>query len=51
MTVVGVSKKHHFVPQVLLRRFADSKKRLAVHLLDGEGSFPASVNDVGEGPG
>lgn len=50
VSVVGVSKKHHFVPQILLRRFADSKKRLAVHRPDGDRSFPAGVNDVGEGP-
>ncbi len=43
------AKKHHFVPQMLLRRFADDKQKLTVHRLDGRPEHTASVRDLGHG--
>lgn len=39
--------KHHYVPQFLLRNFADAKEQLVVHRLDQSGSFPAVVLKTG----
>lgn len=41
------AKKHHFVPQMLLRRFADDKGKLTVHRLDRADAHTASVRDLG----
>jgi hypothetical protein len=41
------AKKHHFVPQMLLRRFADDKEKLTVHRLDRADAHTASVRDLG----
>jgi hypothetical protein len=40
-------KKHHFVPQFVLRRFADEHQQLIVHRLDRETFYRARVVDVG----
>jgi hypothetical protein len=40
-------KKHHYVPQFLLRLFADDRGRLLIHRTDRVASYPASVRDVG----
>jgi hypothetical protein len=44
---MSVPKKHHFVPQFLLRNFADVRGRLMVHRMDRDTSYPASVGDLG----
>lgn len=41
------AKKHHFVPQMLLRRFADNRQRVTVHRLDRAAAHPSSIRDVG----
>ncbi|MGI5224029.1 DUF4238 domain-containing protein [Actinoallomurus sp. CA-142502] len=41
------AKKHHFVPQFLLRRFADEHERLVVHRLAMDKSFIATVRNTG----
>ena len=33
---MSVPQKHHYVPQFLLRRFADNNKKLLVHRTDSE---------------
>ncbi|MEU5383225.1 DUF4238 domain-containing protein [Kitasatospora cineracea] len=40
-------KKHHFVPQFLLRRFADAGNRLVVHRIADERQFATKVTDIG----
>ncbi|WP_030618269.1 DUF4238 domain-containing protein [Streptomyces fulvoviolaceus] len=40
-------KKHHFVPQLLLRRFADPAERLIVHRVMAQKQYQASVTNVG----
>ena len=40
-------KKHHFVPQFLLRRFADQAERLIVHRVMAQKQYQASVTNVG----
>ncbi|SFN48200.1 Protein of unknown function [Actinomadura madurae] len=41
------AKKHHFVPQFLLRRFADTNEKLIVHRLGARESFISTVRNVG----
>jgi hypothetical protein len=45
--VTSRPKKHHFVPQFLLGRFADRQRRLTVYRLKSVGSHVASVTNVG----
>ena len=45
--VVSTPKKHHFVPQFLLRGFADDKEALVVHGLDPANRYFSKVRDVG----
>lgn len=40
-------KKHHYVPQFVLRHFADERGRLTILRTDRETSFPANVRDIG----
>jgi hypothetical protein len=40
-------KKHHHVPQFLLRNFADEHGQLAVHRTDQERQYRAAVRDLG----
>lgn len=40
-------RKHHFVPQFLLRGFGDEAGRLVVHRVHGNGSYTATVRDIG----
>lgn len=40
-------KKHHYVPQFLLRNFADDRGQLVVHRTDRPQHFFASARDVG----
>ena len=40
-------KKQHFVPQLLLRRFADENEQLFVYDLAADKSFPSTVRDTG----
>ena len=44
---VSTPRKHHFVPQFLLRQFADPTQSLVVHRLDPAGRYVANVRDVG----
>jgi hypothetical protein len=39
--------KHHFVPQFMLRYFADGGERLVVHRIADQRSFRSKVRDVG----
>ena len=41
------AKKHHYVPQFLLRRFADTGERLLVVRTDADRQYVGSVRDVG----
>lgn len=41
------SKKQHFVPQLLLRRFADKNERLFVYNMAADKSFASTVRDTG----
>src|SRR5437879_496121 len=47
MYVLAGSKKHHYVPQFLLARFADSRGRLDVHRLDATQTYSSSTRDLG----
>lgn len=40
-------RKHHFVPQFLLRGFADERDRLVVHPLLGTTPYLSTIRDVG----
>jgi len=40
-------KKHHFVPQFLLRNFADSREQLTVHRLAADATYMSSVRALG----
>lgn len=40
-------RKHHFVPQFLLRGFGDERGRLVVHPVHAEKHYPSTVRDVG----
>lgn len=40
-------KKHHFIPQFMLRAFADGKSLLRVHRLDQQSTFLARARDIG----
>jgi hypothetical protein len=44
---VSTPVKHHFVPQFLLRNFADAKEQLVVHRLAAQKPFVSTVKDVG----
>lgn len=44
---MSVPKKHHFVPQFLLRNFADENEQLVVHRTDMKRDYHASVRDLG----
>jgi hypothetical protein len=44
---MSVPKKHHFVPQFLLRNFADARGKLVVHRTDQQRQYDASVRDLG----
>ena len=44
---MSTPRKHHFVPQFLLRHFADSTESLVVHRLDPPARYIAKVRDVG----
>lgn len=46
-TTNGKPKKHHFVPQFLLREFADDRERLIVHRLERPAPYTAKVVDIG----
>jgi len=41
------AKKHHFVPQFLVRRFADQKGRLIVHRVSAQQQFGSTVRNLG----
>ncbi|XVQ15124.1 DUF4238 domain-containing protein [Spirillospora sp. CA-255316] len=41
------AKKHHFIPQFLLRRFSDKNEKLVVHRLEAKQSFISTVRNVG----
>ncbi|WP_084369808.1 DUF4238 domain-containing protein [Microbispora sp. ATCC PTA-5024] len=41
------AKKHHFVPQFILRRFADADEKLIVHRLTGNTGFTSTVRNTG----
>lgn len=41
------AKKHHFVPQFLLRRFADKNGRLVVHRVATQGQYDSTVRNLG----
>lgn len=41
------SRKQHFVPQLLLRQFADAHERLYAYDMATDRSFPTSVRDAG----
>lgn len=41
------TKKQHFVPQLLLRQFADAKERLYAYDMSKDRSFPTTVRDAG----
>jgi Protein of unknown function (DUF4238) len=44
---MSVPKKHHYVPQFLLRNFADERGQLVVHRTDQQREYGASVRDLG----
>lgn len=44
---MSVPKKHHYVPQFLLRHFADPSGQLVVHRTDVDRTYRASVRDLG----
>lgn len=44
---MSVPKKHHYVPQFLLRNFADDRGQLVVHRTDQRREYGASVRDLG----
>jgi Protein of unknown function (DUF4238) len=44
---MSVPKKHHFVPQFLLRNFADDRGQLAVYRTDQQREYGANVRDLG----
>jgi hypothetical protein len=44
---VSTPRKHHFVPQFLLRGFADEKESLVVNRLDPPGWYVSKVRDIG----
>jgi hypothetical protein len=44
---MSVPKKHHFVPQFLLRNFADDRGQLTVHRTDQHREYGANVRDLG----
>jgi hypothetical protein len=39
--------KHHFVPQFLINKFADSKGRITAHRLRADTSFATNARDIG----
>lgn len=41
------TKKQHYVPQLLLRRFADENERLFVYNMAADKAFPSTVKDTG----
>lgn len=45
---MSTPRKHHFVPQFLLRNFANAKGHLLVHRLDKTTPYPSTVRDVGQ---
>lgn len=44
---MSIPKKHHYVPQFLLRNFADTNGQVQVHRADVERRYRASVRDLG----
>lgn len=40
--------RHHYVPQFLLRRFANAKEQLQVHRIADDKSFPSAVLNTGQ---
>ena len=44
----SIPKKHHHVPQFLLRNFADDRSQLAVHRTDRQRHYRAAVRDLGQ---
>jgi hypothetical protein len=44
---MSVPKKHHFVPQFLLRNFADDRGQLVVYRTDQQREYGANVKDLG----
>lgn len=40
-------RKHHFVPQFILKNFGDERGRLVVHPMLAERHYPSTVRDVG----
>lgn len=44
---MSVPKKHHYVPQFLLRIFADTPDQLMVHRADRNQEYQANVGDLG----
>jgi hypothetical protein len=44
---VSTPKKHHFVPQFLLRGFADEKGSLVVHGLNPATRYVSKIRDIG----
>lgn len=48
MTSSSVPRRHHFVPQFLLRRWANERDQVEVHRLEGQGRpFLSNVRDIG----
>ena len=43
------SKKHHYVPQSMLRRFSSDPEQLKIHVFDKKTSktFPSPIKDAG----
>jgi Protein of unknown function (DUF4238) len=44
---MSVPKKHHYVPQFLLRNFADDRGQLIVHRTDQQREYGSNVRDLG----
>ena len=44
---MSVPKKHHYVPQFLLRNFADDRGQLVVHRTDQQREYGSNVRDLG----
>ncbi|WP_081761955.1 DUF4238 domain-containing protein [Saccharomonospora piscinae] len=44
---MSVPRKHHYVPQFLLLRFADARGRLSVHRMTEQRAYKSNVRDIG----